>query len=290
MSATETITRTTSTLEASAPNYSGDIDDAKIHFFVPPADGSTAYGYVEKQPEGVAQTNYTTEEVGVKIRDIRSQPPNTFSLDKNAFEVHESHDSPDVDFWNDESVREKYYPEVEQLIKNKIPNTSKVILFDHTVRRQDPNAHRAPVLRAHVDQTKRSGEWRVKLHVEDPEEAKKLLAGRYRIVNVWRPINGPVETAPLAVGDSGTTADDFVHPIEHRYPHRTGETAGISYSKDTQWWYLSHMKPTERLFLQCLDTVSGTRVPHTAFLDPRSTDKSRPRESIEVRALVFNDA
>lgn len=287
MSATQTLTHTT--LEATSPNYSGDVD-AKIHFFVPPTDGSAPYNYVEKQPEGVAQSNYTVEEKTVKVRDIRSQPAGTFSLDKQAFEFYETHDSPGVDFWNDASVKEKYYPEVEQLLRDKIPGTHKVIIFDHTTRKQEPDAKRGPVLRAHIDQTTRSATWRVPLHVEDPEEAKKLLAGRFRIINVWRPINGPVETAPLAVGDSSTLPDENMHGIEHRYPDRTGETAGISYNPNTQWWYLSHMKTNERLLLQCSDNVSGSRLPHTAFMDPRATEKSRPRESIEVRALVFGDA
>lgn len=55
------------------------------------------------------------------------------------------------------------------------------------------------------------------------------------------------------------------------------------------------MTNNERLLLECFDSealkegtkVQGGRVPHTAFVDPRSPAGAKGRESIEVRALVF---
>ena len=47
------------------------------------------------------------------------------------------------------------------------------------------------------------------------------------------------------------------------------------------------MENNERLFLECFDSEKGGRVPHTAFVDPRTPEGARHRESIEVRALVF---
>ena len=52
------------------------------------------------------------------------------------------------------------------------------------------------------------------------------------------------------------------------------------------------MTNEERLLLKCFDSdevvrQSGGRVPHTAFVDPRSPEAAKGRESIEVRALVF---
>jgi hypothetical protein len=53
------------------------------------------------------------------------------------------------------------------------------------------------------------------------------------------------------------------------------------------------MTGDERLLLKCSDS-KGYRdgdvaqwVPHTAFTDGRTPEGARPRESIEVRALVF---
>ena len=74
--------------------------------------------------------------------------------------------------------------------------------------------------------------------------------------------------------------------IEHRYPERTGETAAVRWTEGQQWWYWSGMEEGERLLLCCWDSETGVRVPHCAFVDPRS-EAGANRESIEVRALVF---
>jgi len=194
---------------------------------------------------------------------------------------------------HDDSIKKNYYPEVEKLILDHVPGSHKVFIFDHTVRRSNPNAPRAPVTRVHIDQTVKSATARVHHHL--PEEAEKLLQGRFRLINVWRPLNGPVQANPLGFASSSTLRNEDLIPIEHRYPDRTGETAGIVYNKGQKWHYLSGMRNDERLFLECYDNealrpgskVQGGRVPHTAFRDPRTPEDAIGRESIEVRALVF---
>jgi len=176
---------------------------------------------------------------------------------------------------------------------DNVPGSNRVFLFDHTIRRENPSAPRTPVTRVHIDQTRKSATQRVRHHL--PEEADKLLNGRFRIINVWRPLNGPVQASPLGFASSSTLKDEDLIPIEHRYPDRTGETAGIKYSDSQKWYYLSGMRNDERLLLECFDSeaskpgskVQGGRVPHTAFRDPRTPAGAPGRESIEVRALVF---
>ena len=50
----------------------------------------------------------------------------------------------------------------------------------------------------HVDQTPYAAELRVSRHLP-PNEAERLLQGRYQIVNVWRPIQSPTFDTPLVV-------------------------------------------------------------------------------------------
>lgn len=134
----------------------------------------------------------------------------------------------------------------------------------------------------------------MRLHSASPAEASARLSQRYRIINVWRSIAGPVESFPLAFAESGSLPDTDMVPVEHRYPDRTGETAGIKFSKDEEgrqaqrWWYWSGTGDEERILLQCFDSEApATRVPHSAFNDERAGPGARGRESIEVRALVF---
>jgi hypothetical protein len=212
-------------------------------------------------------------------------------MDNNAFSALSGVQSqlPEGDFTSDEKIKTVYYPEVEKLLLDNVPGAHKVVLFDHTIRRSDPNAPRAPVVRVHIDQTPSSAAERVRLHC--PDQADELLKGRYRIINVWRPLNGPVMAHPLAVADSATVSDKDLIPVEHRYPDRTGETAAVRFNPAQKWYYWSGMKNDERLFLKCFDSDEAVgqwgRVPHTAFEDPRTPEGAVGRESIEVRALVF---
>jgi len=287
MSTTTTQTTTSTTLKTTPSDYvpHGPVSST-LTFYKAPEDGSAPYNFVEPQPEGVLQRNYGAADHSVLITDIRGHE-SAYNLDKDAFQTIQDVKSEETAFADDEHIKKVYYPEVEKLILGNVPGAHKVFLFDHTIRRAELNAHRAPVLRAHVDQTAKSTKQRIEHHL--PDEAEKLLQGRYRIINVWRPINGTVQSFPLGFASAASVNDDDLIGVEHRYPTRTGETAGVKYNPEQQWHYWSGMDNDERLFLKCFDSkdVQGKRVPHTAFVDPRTPEGAKGRESIEVRALVF---
>ncbi|KAF7846289.1 hypothetical protein BT93_L4662 [Corymbia citriodora subsp. variegata] len=258
---------------------------ASLTFYAPPKDGASPFNYVEKAPEGEPQKNYEELPHEQNINDIRGRE-SQFELNTHAFAAIQNISSEEKDFNDDAHIKSVYYPEVEKLLLDHVPGANRILLFDHTIRRSDPNAHRAPVTRCHIDQTAKSAAQRVEYHL--PDEAETLLKGRYRIINVWRPLNGPVVASPLAFAASSSVPDHAVVPVEHRYPHRTGETAGIKATEGQEWYYWSGMTNDERLFLQCFDSQGkGARVPHTAFADPRTQPEWPGRDSIEVRALVF---
>lgn len=257
-----------------------------LSFFKAPADGSTPFYYVETPPQGQPKFNYSEEFHRVQMNDIRGRESD-FNLEIDAFQAISNVASAEQDFTEDEHIKQTYYPEVEKLLLENVAGAHKVVLFDHTIRRSSPNAARAPVTRTHVDQTARSTEWRVRLH--SPDEADELLKGRYRIINVWRPLNGPVQGHPLGFASARSVDDTDLIGVEHRYPHRTGETASVRFNPGQEFYYWSGMTNEERLFLKCFDSQEGVgqRVPHTAFVDPRTPEGARGRESIEVRALVY---
>lgn len=261
---------------------------ASLSFYKAPADGSPPHNFVEKQPEGVPQRNFGEDWQDVRIDDLRGQEQK-FTMDNNAFSTISNVPSEEHDFNDDERIRKVYYPEVEKLLLSEALGAHKVFLFDYTIRRSDPNALRAPVTRVHIDQTPESAAQRVRYHL--PEEAEELLQGRYRIINVWRPLNGPVMAHPLAVSDSATVQDEDLIAVEHRYPDRKGQTAAVRFNPGQKWYYWSGMKNDERLFLKCFDSDESVgqwgRVPHSAFADSRTPEGAVGRESIEVRALVF---
>jgi hypothetical protein len=144
-----------------------------------------------------------------------------------------------------------------------------------------------PVRVAHNDYTLKSGPQRVRDLL--PAEADLLLKNRFAVINVWRPIRGPVLESPLAVCDAASMVQrDFVAQ-DLRYRDRTGEVYSVQYNPEHRWFYFPQMEHTEVLLLKCYDSDPGrTRfTAHTAFADPTSPADAPARESIEVRTLVF---
>ena len=248
--------------------------------------------YTFEPPPGVPRSNVVNDARRVAVHDARPIADRV-SLDANGFAVMQ-HRSAVRDFLDDEEVRRVYYPEVERIVK-RATGADRVHIFDHTTRRrvagaQDrDDAPRQPVQRVHIDHTARSGPQRVRDLL--PDEADELLKGRVQVINLWRPIKGPVEDSPLAVCDATTIDLADLVPSDLVYPHRVGETYSVRYNASHRWFYVPRMRTDEALLLKCSDTrtdVPARFTPHSAFVDPTAAPDAPPRESIEVRTLVFH--
>jgi hypothetical protein len=266
--------------------------EAILNYLAPTAERPRTYAY--EPPASEPKTNIRNVGVEVPIRDARPIL-GEITLDRHGFELVR-HRSAVRDFYNDDEVKRIYYPEAERLLK-AATGASRVFVFDHMTRRRaisgdgTGDGRRQPVSRVHVDHTARSGPQRVRDLLAD--EAEELLQGRVQIVNVWRPIKGPLLDAPLAVCDAASVEPNDLVPSDLVYPHRVGETYSVTYRPSHRWFYFPNMRTDEALLLKCYDSKQDGRArfaPHTAFIDPNTPPDAPPRESIELRALVFHSA
>ncbi|KAJ3544673.1 hypothetical protein NM688_g5712 [Phlebia brevispora] len=259
------------------------------------AIGSEApFQYVYDPPEGVEKNNIGSDPHPVTIRDARGKEEKyDLSLDTSGFQFV-NWPTQVKDFTDEETITNVYYKEVEDILK-KEAGAKRVFIFDHTIRRK-PDAVptpgqllRGPVERVHIDQTFDASVARVHRHLGD--EADRLLKGRVRIINVWRPIGHPVAHKPLAVSDWRylDTEHDLV-PVRFIYPDRVGGTFSVKYNPNHRWYYLSNQTPDEVTLIKCYDSeVDRARLtPHSAFFDATSPPEAPHRESIEIRCLVFD--
>lgn len=265
---------------------------AVLNYLEPIAERPRSYAY--DPPANAPKTNIRSVSVEVPIHDARPVV-GEITLDQHGFELVK-HRSAVRDFYDDEEVKRVYYREAEQLLK-AATGASRVFVFDHVTRRRAVNGEATaegrpqPVTRVHVDHTARSGPQRVRDLLA--EEAEDLLHGRVQIVNVWRPIKGPLLDAPLAVCDAASVEPNDLVPSDLVYPHRVGETYSVTYRPSHRWFYFPNMRTDEALLLKCYDSREDGRArfaPHTAFIDPKTPPDAPPRESIELRALVFHSA
>ncbi|MEV9275013.1 CmcJ/NvfI family oxidoreductase, partial [Klebsiella pneumoniae] len=85
-------------------------------------------------------------------------------------------------------------------------------------------------------------------------EAVALSRGRYLIVNVWRPIRGPLQDMPLALCDARSVATGDLAAAALVYPDRTGETYAVHYNPDHRWYYAPEMGAHEAWIFKCFDS------------------------------------
>jgi hypothetical protein len=267
------------------------IVEAELNYLAPTRERPRTYTY--DPPPGAPRSTVVNEPHMVPIANARPILRDV-TLDEEGFGLV-PHRSRVRDFYDDAEVRNVYYPEAEDILKGAT-GADRVFIFDHTVRRRIPGAEdrgrnvpRQPVPRVHVDHTERSGPQRVRDLL--PEEAEALLRGRVEIVNLWRPIRGPLQDMPLAVCDASSVRPQQLVPSDLVYPNRVGETYSVLFDPEHRWFYVPEMEADEVLLLKCYDSQTDGRArfaPHTAFSDPTTPPDARPRESIELRALVFH--
>lgn len=240
-------------------------------------------------------------------REKRSMPifdgrpiANQLTLDEAGFAL-QRHESAVVDFYDLDEVRKTYYPETAALLK-EATGALEVYVFDHNVRSRVRSQRgeigvREPVEGAHNDYTVDSGPRRIKEVLKD-NNADHLDGNRGALINVWRPIIGPVQDHPLAICDARSTKlDDFLSTeIEHytegdlHTPSLVGQIYSFQHNPDHRWYYMSDMCPDEVMFLKCFDSANDGRAcftGHTGFVNPNCPSQYTPRESIEARTLVI---
>ncbi|MGH7865443.1 MAG: CmcJ/NvfI family oxidoreductase [Candidatus Binataceae bacterium] len=260
---------------------------ATLNYLVNASESPTTYTYMP--PAGTPARTGRYQKHTVPIYDGRAAGE-LLSLDKHGVTLT-SHETTVANFYDSNHVRAADYPEVERLVR-EVTGATRVLVFDHNVRcrlraKQGERGVQEPVKVVHNDYTLKSGPQRVRDLL--PAEADELLKRRFAFINVWRPINGPVQDTPLAVCDaSSMSQQDFVtHNLIYR--DRTGEVYSVVFNPKHRWFYFPKMQQNEVMLIKCYDS-DPSRVrftAHTAFEDPTAPPDASPRESIESRTIAF---
>ena len=257
------------------------------------------YDYAYAPPAGVPWQNYRSDPRPMRIADARSfaRAP---ALDREGYTLV-SAPSAVGDFYDEAAVERIYYPEVAELARAAL-GASQAYVFDHLVRRREPGsalsfgrrvAGERPSAngRVHNDYTEASGPRRMAQVLSASDGEGRELPRRFAIVNVWRPIKGPVVDAPLALCDARSVAAADLVASDVHYPLRTGEIYLVAHSPRHRWSYFPEMQPHEALVFRQFDSDAQAPrfVPHAAFDHPLTPRDAALRESIEARVIVVFD-
>src|ERR1700732_4470108 len=207
---------------------------ANLNYLAPAPDRPRTYTF--DPPFGEPRSNIVPQPHILPIHDVRPISQ-AVSLDREGFALVRQRSSV-KDFYGEDEVKNVYYPEAERLIK-AATGADRVFVFDHTVRKRVQGAAdrdgglRQPVARVHVDHTERSGPQRVRDLI--PDEAEQLLKGRVQIINLWRPIRGPLLDSPLAVCDARTVNPSELVGADLVSSARARGTYSVKYNPDHKW-------------------------------------------------------
>ncbi len=248
---------------------------------------------------GRESTSPVTEPSEVEIFDFRPVIAD-FTLDGDGV-ILRRQDLLPGDYTDPEYVTSTYYPLMRSLVM-EVTGAREVIVFDHNTRSADSSRRmqsgsQPPVPTAHGDYTLSSGPRRLQEVLREHDRGE-LAGGRSAIINVWRPLKGPVQDTPLAMCDPRTVKDEELvdTPIEHYSsgdldtPSHVGSVYSVRSGEHHRWGYVSAMTTDEILIFKTFDSKTdvATRLTlHSAFNDPTCPAEFQPRESIEVRTAVF---
>ncbi|WP_271951650.1 CmcJ/NvfI family oxidoreductase [Ruegeria faecimaris] len=218
----------------------------------------------------------------VKVRDARrSATDPSFEDDAVAFSFVPTAVSfaQDDDAWQAE-----YDAELTSLLTTKL-DAQEVIIFDHTIRVDDPDAARKPARNVHSDYSPDGAEQRL-IDILGADTAAKWSAGHYAFINIWRPIEAAINSAPLGfILPSSVAPEDWIL-LDLIYPDRKGQIMGLAANPNHQWIYMSKMTPDEVAYFNIFDNQGRPSIGHSALDMVEDPNVMTIRKSIESRTLV----
>lgn len=122
---------------------------------------------------------------------------------------------------------------------------------------------------------------------EDPASFKRSM-----IINLWRPLKGPVTNYPLCMIDFSSFDLADTHSGATQY----GTSVRVFHNPKQEWCYVRHQMPDEVVVVKCYDSWQGQDggalyAPHVAadIDDGIPGMEQVPRESVEVRCVAIWD-
>ncbi|MEM7721443.1 MAG: CmcJ/NvfI family oxidoreductase [Pseudomonadota bacterium] len=183
-----------------------------------------------------------------------------------------------------EGWQRTYDAELTALLTERL-GVREVVIFDHTVRVDDPDATRKPARNVHSDYSEGGAKQRL-IDLLEADRAADWSEGHYAFINVWRPVGAPINSAPLGFVRPASVAPSDWLLLDLIYPDRIGQILGLVGNPDHDWLYQSRMTPDEVVFFNIYDNRGLPSIAHSALDMVEDPGVTTIRKSIESRTLV----
>lgn len=103
------------------------------------------------------------------------------------------------------------------------------------------------------------------------DRATELMKHRYQVVNVWKPLIGPLRDWPLTLcHPQSVKPDDDLQLMDRVYAGNIEESIQIHYSPAQEWRFLKDQTPEEVLIFRGSDSELGMRGGRSNIRSPSS--------------------
>lgn len=209
------------------------------------------------------------------------------NLDRNGVDLLAKPVNGVLDFFNNDQVLRRYYPQCEAVIR-EATGARTVRAFDHNIRSAAGKKSKArisggqqvqgPAHVVHGDYTLTSAPQRLRQLAKppggndtirdilaegetllDPDEVEAAIgSGRFAIINLWRNIvDDPVEVNPLALCDAATVVPEDLVVFEIHYADRIGENYFAKHSNGHRWLFYPEITHDEALLIKQWDSAGN---------------------------------
>lgn len=253
---------------------------AIVNYHLTSADAQAYHIDADGEPGKIISPELVPTEVDV--HDLRNPDVSASFLEDSVSIVHSP--SKIHEFDGAESWKTTYDQELEDLLAREI-GAKEVVVFDHTVRLDDPGSGRRPARNVHCDYSPAGARQRLRDLVGE-EVAAEWETGHFGFVNVWRPVKNVINSAPLGfVRPISVSPEDWLE-IRLIYPDRIGQIMGLVANETHEWMYRSKMTPDEVAYFNIYDNRGLASIAHSALDRVEDSSIQVPRMSIESRTLI----
>jgi len=220
-------------------------------------------------------------ETEVTVRDVRTGEASvSFQNDSLAL----FHAPSTLNDFAAEGWEHAYEAELTDLLQRELL-AREVVIFEHTIREDDPASDRKPARNVHSDYSPDGAEARL-TDLLGAEKAADWASGHFAFINIWRPVGAAINSAPLGfVRPSSVAAKDWML-IDLIYPDRKGQIMGLAANAKHEWLYQSKMTPDEVAVFNIYDNRGLPSIGHSAIDLIEDPSVHSVRKSIETRTLV----
>ncbi|KAJ9133114.1 hypothetical protein NKR19_g9178 [Coniochaeta hoffmannii] len=255
--------------------------------------GEKLYELEYNPSDGLAERNYDTHQIyDIPIHDLRPLK-GKLSLDREGFVILDLPSSMKYEDYLDETkLKSVFAEELRQCLLNTL-GARAVFIHECVIRKrdkegfvrgEDDKGYGLPIPLAHTDYTV---EYISRLIGQlFGDQADDIRKHRFQMINVWKPLRGPLRDWPLAMCDIRSVDTNDMQRLDEVHTEDFLESYQIQYNEGQKWWYLSEQRPDEVLVFKGADSEIRGAVPHGSFCDPRCPEDEPKRESIECRVLV----